>query len=94
MASKSLVLEVRVSHEDLKICNMIEKALLDLNTRAEVFSVYVYPPLGRSTRKRPFYRLSKVGVLVEKEMTWQEEVFHSSLSLRFTLLTAFILSIV
>ena len=56
---------------------MIEHALLDLNARVEVFSVYVYPPLGL-TKNRPYNELSRMGVLVEKEIDWQEEVFHCS----------------
>ena len=83
ITSRSLVIEVAGFSDELEICNMIQDTLLALSTKMESFSVYLSRenekgggPLGTGDTRKTFSRLYKAGVVVEKVLTYSEQVSH------------------
>ena len=69
VTSKSLVVEVHNSSDEVEICNKIQDTLLALYQRIQTFLVYLLPG---TKRQGLFPKLYKAGIVVEKYI-WRHE---------------------
>ena len=70
VTTKSLVVEVRGSSNEVAICNKIQDTLLALYERIETFSVYLTPG---TKEKRLFSKLYEVGIVIEEDIYWDRD---------------------